>query len=260
MNILSRIIGKYHRLLAYSFYKRTVRLNVNKPIISFTFDDAPKTAFDIGGKLLYKHGAKATFFVALGLLGKCTEVGTIASHDDLLFAAGNGHELGCHTFNHLNTWNTTTELFMESVAKNGRELGKYFPGKEFKTFSYPISVPRISIKNKLEKYFLCCRGGGQASNIESADLNLLKAYFIDKRNNHDLNEIKRVIDYNSLKKGWLIFATHDVADDPSPFGCTPKFFDLVAAHAANSGSLLLTVKEACEEIKKLSTRNKINFN
>ena len=256
MNIIfSRMIGKYHRLLAYNFYKRTVIINTEKPILSFTFDDAPKTAFDSGGNILKQHGAKATFFVALGLLGIRTEVGLIASSDDLLKAFEAGHELGCHTFNHLNTWNTKTDLFMESVANNRRELSKYLPGAEFKTFSYQISVPRLRIKFRLEKYFLCCRGGGQAANIGSADLNLLKAYFIDKRNNLDFGQIKGIIDYNASRRGWLIFATHDVADNPSPFGCTPKFFEKVAEYAARSGSLLLSVREACEKIQSLKIRH-----
>jgi hypothetical protein len=134
------------------------------------------------------------------------------------------------------------------VEKNRRELQKYLPGAVFKTFSYPISVPRFSMKHRLEKYFLCCRGGGQTINKGSADLNLLKAYFIDKRNNFDFEAVRKIIDYNTVQNGWLIFATHDVTDHPSPYGCTPQFFQRVVEYAAQSGSLILSVRNACERI------------
>ena len=57
-----------------------------------------------------------------------------------------------------------------------------------------------------------------------------------------------MIDRNSLSRGWLIFATHDVTDNPSPYGCTPTFFQGVVDYAAKSGAMLLTVGEACEKL------------
>lgn len=248
MIIIDRLIGKYHRLVAYGFCKRVIKISSSHPLISFTFDDAPKTAFKIGGSILLQNGATGTFYVALGLLGMRTEVGDIASIDDLIECFQNGHELGCHTYNHLNTLKTTTEIFLQSVWKNRQELKKNIPNANFKTFSYPISVPRYSMKHRLEKYFLCCRGGGQTVNKGSADLNLLKAYFIDKRNNFDFEAVREIIDYNTVQNGWLIFATHDLTDDHSPYGCTPQFFQRVVEYAAQSGSLILTVRHACERI------------
>ena len=112
-NLLSRITGKYHRTLAYRFHRRMVAIETSVPIISFTFDDAPRTAFTTGGDILRSHGARATFFVSLGLLGSQTEAGTIASPDDLLRAVKEGSELGCHTFDHLDTWQAPKEKFIE---------------------------------------------------------------------------------------------------------------------------------------------------
>lgn len=219
------------------------------PIISFTFDDAPITAFEAGGNILGSYGAKATFFVSLGLLGATTEVGTIADIDDLLRAVSDGHELGCHTFDHLYTWQTTPKKFVESVVRNKQALTRILPGKHFRSFAYPIGEPRPSIKLQLEKHFVCCRGGGQSPNIRVADLNLLKAYFIDKRNNTDIGAVKKVIDHSVSSSGWLIFATHDVTETPSPFGCTPLFFAEVVKHAAQSGAALLPVVDAFERLQ-----------
>lgn len=248
-SLLSRITGKYHRTLAERFCQRIVAIKTSVPIISFTFDDAPRTAFTTGGDILRSFSARATFFVSLGLLGSETEVGSIGSRDDLLHAMEEGDELGCHTFDHWDTWQTTPEKFMESVVRNKQALDRIFPGKCFKTFAYPISEPRPAVKCRLEKYFICCRGGGQVPNVGMADLNLLKAFFLDRRNKIDIHLVRKLIDYNTSCRGWLIFATHDVTESPSPYGCTPKLFGEVVEYAARSGALLLPVGKGCEKLQ-----------
>src|SRR5262245_6996241 len=155
--LLSRITGKYRRTMANQFCRRMVAIKAPVPIISFTFDDAPRTAFKTGGDILRAHGAKATFFVSLGLLGSETEVGTIASPDDLSRAVQDGNELGCHTFDHLDAWQTPTAKFMESVVENKQALDRILPGAIFRTFAYPKSGAKLSIKYHLKKYFPCCR-------------------------------------------------------------------------------------------------------
>lgn len=252
-NLLSRITGKYHRTLAYRFYRRMAAIKSSVPIISFTFDDAPRTAFNAGGYILGCYGVRGTFFISLGLLGSQAEAGTIASQEDLLRAMKEGNELGCHTFDHLDTWQVSTKKFVESVVRNKQALERILPGINFRTFAYPKNEPKPSVKPRLEKYFICCRGGGQIPNAGMADLNLLKAYFLDRRNKIDINAVKKVIDYNTSCRGWLIFATHDVADNPSPYGCTPTFFEEVVEYAARSGALLLPVAKACEMIQGSET-------
>lgn len=138
---------------------------------------------------------------------------------------------------------------MSSVARNREALDRILPGARFRTFSYPMSESRLAVKSRLEKYFTCCRGGvGQTANVGMTDLNLLKDYFLDARKNVNMDQVKRLIDYNSSRQGWLIFVTHDVAEGPSPYGCTPKFFGEVVECAARSGALLLPVREACEKL------------
>jgi peptidoglycan/xylan/chitin deacetylase (PgdA/CDA1 family) len=255
-NLVSRITGKYRRTLAERICRRMMAVRTSEPIISFSFDDAPKTAFITGSDILKGHGIRGTFFVSLGLLGSETEVGMIASELDLLRAVEEGNELGCHTFDHLESWQTTTEKFIESIVKNKEALKRIIPGLNFQTFAYPISGPRPSVKFRLEKHFACCRGGGQTANIGNTDLNLLKAYFLDRRNKIDLDQVKRIIDHNATCRGWLIFATHDVTDNPSRYGCTPEFFAEVVDYTARSGALSLPVGKAYE-LLQVSTSDSI---
>jgi peptidoglycan/xylan/chitin deacetylase (PgdA/CDA1 family) len=225
-----------------------IAIETSIPIVSFTFDDAPRTAFTTGGDILASYGTRATFFVSLGLLGSQTEVGTIGSPDDLLRAVEEGNELGCHTFDHLDAWHTPSEKFLQSVLRNAQALDSILPGRVFRAFAYPKSGPMASIKSRLEKYFICCRGGGQTFNANRADLNLVKACFLDRRTNIDVDFVRKLIDQNASSKGWLVFATHDVTDNPSPYGCTPEFLKGVVEYAARSGASLLPVAEACEKL------------
>ena len=99
----------------------------------------------------------------------------------------------------------------------------------------------------MEKYFSCARGGGQTFNTGIVDLNYLKAFFIEQsRDNFDA--IKQTIDGNARAKGWLIFATHDVCDQPTRFGCFPGFFEKVVDYAIQSKATILPVFRAWQVI------------
>jgi peptidoglycan/xylan/chitin deacetylase (PgdA/CDA1 family) len=248
LNLIARAKGKVRRLLAGKLGRRMVSIRTPIPIISFTFDDAPKSSFDLGREILKDHGARATYFISLGLLGAETEVGKIASAGDLARAVEDGSELGCHTFDHLDAWHTPSEAFMESVARNREALLRILPGARFTTFAYPKSGAKLSIKPALGKIFACCRGGGQTANVHSADLNLLNACFLDRRTGIGPEFIRTLVDYNAGQCGWLILATHDVAADPSPYGCSPKFLKEIVQYASRSGALLLPVGEACAKL------------
>src|SRR6516165_198967 len=82
-SLITRASRKVRRLLADQFGRRTLSIKTPVPIVSFTFDDAPVTAFREGRGILKQFGARATYYVSLGLLDAETEVGKIASVGDL---------------------------------------------------------------------------------------------------------------------------------------------------------------------------------
>ena len=251
--LIARATGKARRLMAEQFGRRTMSIKTPVPIVSFTFDDAPRTAFSVGGEILKRFGARATYFVSLGILDTETEVGKIASVGDLARAVDEGSELGCHTFDHLDAWHVSSTAFLASVVRNREALHRILPGARFTTFAYPKSGAKLSIKSALGNTFICCRGGGQATNEGSADLNLLKACFVDRRTGVDTEFIRTLVDYNTARRGWLILATHDVAADPSPYGCTPEFLESIVQYASRSGALFLPVGEACARLMSLNS-------
>ena len=241
--VQGRLIREGARLL----FRRPFIIKTELPIISFTFDDFPRSAFVRGGAILKEFGVLGTYYASLGLMGKQAPPGRMFLLEDLKMLIDQGHELGCHTFDHLHSWKTKPGAFEDSLIKNRMALGELFPGASFKTFAYPISPPRPGIKRRVARYFACCRGGGRSPNVGTTDLTNLGAYFLEQARHP--RAVKDLIDRNRRERGWLIFATHDVCADPSPFGCTPGFFEQVVQWALESGARVLPVVEALEVLR-----------
>lgn len=243
-----RLRGRYQRFVARHLSRRTFTISGHTPIISFTFDDFPRSALSKGGAILRSKGFSGTYYVSLGLAGKQIETGAMFTVEDLQAAVEQGHELGCHTFNHCHAWDTDPRLFEKAIVENGRALHEIIPGASFKSLSFPIGLPRALTKRIVSKYFSCCRGGGQTFNIGEVDLNCLSAYFLEQsRDNPDA--VKRMIDQNFQAGGWLIFATHDVCESPTRWGCSPEFFEEVVQYSAKSGAQILPVVQAYEALQ-----------
>ncbi|MDW7691879.1 polysaccharide deacetylase family protein [Flammeovirgaceae bacterium SG7u.111] len=125
----------------------TWRRETEEPTIFLTFDDGPipeLTPFIL--KTLEKYDAKATFFC----------VGdNIRKHPSILEQTLKaGHSIGNHTFNHLNGWNTTTNLYVENVFKCQEWMEKYMGNISDKLFRPPngrISKAQIkALKSEFE--------------------------------------------------------------------------------------------------------------
>lgn len=239
----TRARGKYYRTSARWLFRRPLAIEGPTPVISFTFDDFPKSALRTGGEILRRFGLAGTYYASLGIMGRQEPSGSMFTAEDLEALCGYGHEIGCHTFGHHHSWETKPAVFEGSVVENQQALAKVLPGVSFETFSYPIEAPRAQTKRRIAKYFVCCRGGGQTLNAGTADLNYLAAFFLEKSAG-DPEPVKRMIDLNRQTRGWLIFATHDVCENPSPYGCTPEFFEEIVQYAVASGARVLPVVQA----------------
>lgn len=226
-----------------------------EPLISFTFDDFPISALRGGGEILEKRNVRGTFYASMGLMGRMAPAGRMFGHEELKQVLSRGHELGCHTYDHNDAWSTPHNNLLRSIEKNQKAVERLFPGTKLRSFSYPISYPRPRAKREVGLRFESCRGGGQTGQSGSADLNLLKAFFLEKRRD-DPAAVRRMIDWNTKQRGWLIFATHDVSPRPSPYGCTPSFFRDIVEYAVASGAYVLPVCEALGRLTEESKRGR----
>jgi peptidoglycan/xylan/chitin deacetylase (PgdA/CDA1 family) len=250
--LADRVHGRIQRSAARHLSKRAFRISAHEPLISFTFDDFPRSALHTGGSILTRYGARGTYFASFGLMGTTAPTGPIFVPEDLELLVQQRHELGCHTYAHNDSWSTRPGEFERSVMQNREALGRMLAGASFKTLAYPISPPRPATKRAMARYFACCRGGGRRINSGTVDLAHLSAFFMEQFRDTP-GALERVIDQNLDTRGWLIFATHDVCDTPTPYGCTPEFFESVVRHAIHSGARVLPVIEALESLGGSST-------
>ena len=242
------MLNWYKRRIASVLFNQRLAIDMDPPFVSFTFDDFPQSALHCGGAILKSYGVAGTYYAALGLMGADSPSGKVCISDDLIMALEEGHELGCHTFSHCDSWSTDGLVFEQSIIQNRAALEETVPGASFRSFSYPLSTPRPSVKRAAAKHFACCRAGGQTFNSRIADLNQLSAYFLEKARG-DLRPVRDLINRNRESNGWLIFATHDVSPQPSPYGCTPEFFEEVVRNSVESGARILPVIGALDAIR-----------
>ena len=243
-----RMRNRYRMLTVDLLARRSFPMPHAAPFISFTFDDFPRSAYTAGGKILKNYGLAGTYYVSLGMLNRKSDPGEIADIEMLGNVVSDGHELGCHTYSHPNPWEATPGLFESSILENRRAFSDLFPGSDFHTFAYPYGVATPRTKRIAGKYFACCRGGRQSFNSGRIDLNYLNACFIDARKKESRSSVKSLISGNREAKGWLIFVTHHVAEDPSPYGCTPDFFEEIVRCSVESGAVVLPVFRTFEAL------------
>lgn len=220
---------------------------MESPVISFTFDDFPRSALLNAGAILRERGFAGTYYASFGLMGRTASTGEIFVQEDLDELIQQEHELACHTYDHYDSWDTAPLEFEASILRNRKAVAQQLPGVTLGSLSYPISYPRPRTKRCTEKYFSCARGGGQTFNAGAVDLNYLKAFFIEQSRDN-FEAIKQTIDGNARAKGWLIFATHDVCNQPTRFGCFPGFFEKVVDYAIQSKATILPVFRAWQVI------------
>jgi peptidoglycan/xylan/chitin deacetylase (PgdA/CDA1 family) len=245
--LTARIYGKSQRVSSRVLFRRPIEMRNERPIVSFTFDDFPRSALQTGGAILQDVGVAGTYYAAFGLMGRQAPTGTMFVAEDLRRALDDRHEVGCHTYAHCDAWATGARDFETSVIANASALATLVPDASFRTLSYPIAPPWPLTKRRVAKRFLCGRGSGQTLNVGVVDLNNVHAFFLEQARG-DLAAVRALIERNRRERGWLVFATHDVAETPTPYGCTPAFFKAVVQSAVNSGALIVPVAKAVETI------------
>lgn len=103
-------LHKTNTLIRKMFPRFVWKQDTKEKVIYLTFDDGPipkVTQFVID--ILKKHEAKATFF--------CVGDNVIKNPDLFQAILEAGHQVGNHTHNHFNAWETEDKLYYENVAE-----------------------------------------------------------------------------------------------------------------------------------------------
>jgi peptidoglycan/xylan/chitin deacetylase (PgdA/CDA1 family) len=227
---------------------RNVKLNaldtqLSEPVVSFTFDDFPHSALTEGGRMLKERGWAGTYFTAGGFCGQTVEGLEYYSREDLLKASEDGHEIACHTFDHLRLPDTQAATIKADLDRNAGFVREVLPQTVMTSFAYPYGDLDLGRKALLARRFPACRGIWPGLNTGRMDFAQLKAVPLERRS-LDTFDADAWLDRAQAETGWLIFFTHDVSDDPSPYGCYRDAFERVLDKVAARGLRVLPMKNA----------------
>ncbi len=244
---LRSYIGPIYREVLSSVFCRTVPLGGHGPIVSFSFDDFPRSAYTVGGEILKCFGGRGTYYVAMDLMNSTNNLGKHFEQIDLHSLTEEGHELASHTKSHLSSREVSFEIFRDNVWK-GRETITGVTGREDSgNFAYPYGHVTFEAKRKLGPELMSCRGTCGGLNGPIIDLNLLRANSL-YGDIGQLDRARKLIQRNQEEKSWLIFYTHDVSETPSEFGCTPRLLEATVSSAAE-GAKIMTIAAVLAQIR-----------
>ncbi len=227
--------------------RRWTRLSARAPapapksarVVSVTFDDFPASAAQAGLDALAAFNAPATYYAAMGLAGERTHLGAMMTKADVRRVAEAGHEVACHTFSHPDCAALDRDGVLAEVERNAYALAD--AGVEHpRSFAFPYGEATPAAKRALRGRFATLRGVQAGVNGRFADRALLRSTLIAPGGVDAVEAVRR------FRGGWLILFTHDVTDDPSPWGCRPADLRAVLTAVQESGAETLTVASAAE--------------
>jgi peptidoglycan/xylan/chitin deacetylase (PgdA/CDA1 family) len=219
------------------------RLRNKRPMVSFTFDDTPKSAAAVGVPMLDAYNARATFYVAGGLVDKWSGHWAGISGDEIVELHRKGHEIACHTFSHKRTTDLDAAALAAEIEDNRRYLLALDPSIRIENFAYPYGFGSLSHKRRLGKTFRSSRGILPGVNSGTVDLHFLRATPLIEVE-IDREGVDRAFKEAVAKNGWLIFYSHDVKAVPSPYGCSPAMLRHALEAASRRNVPVLSVAQA----------------
>jgi peptidoglycan/xylan/chitin deacetylase (PgdA/CDA1 family) len=218
-------------------------LNNSRPMVSFTFDDAPISAATRGAAMLEEYNARATFYLAGGLVDAWSGNWTGLSADHIVGLHRRGHEIACHTFSHARATDLTEAAMATELEKNRLYLQGLDSSISIENFAYPYGTGSVLRKRQLGKAFHSSRGILPGVNSGTVDLQYLRAVPLIEHQ-IDRDGIDCILDEALASNGWLIFYGHDVEATPSPYGCSPELLRHALEAAARRKIPALSVADA----------------
>ena len=238
-----KIRGKVSRFLSRHVATKKLAMRNTRPIISFTFDDVPASACDVGVRIIERYDVRGTFYIAGAGFGRNSPVGVLATPDQLRAIWLRGHEIGCQTHFHSAVSRLSRDELRLEFSDNQAALKKIDANIPVRNFAYPYGDLSFGARRQLETLFDCCRSVDNGINSGVANLGALKSYPLENAT-LDRSAIAALIAQTVRINGWLIFFSHDVVERPSRYGIDPGLLEWAVQAAKQSGALVLPIADS----------------
>ena len=155
---MNAFIDKMRRRAGRYLDVRAEMIQPARGVLSLSFDDIPASAWLEAGPILAEHGVKATYYVCGGLSGgRNLDLPQFETeHLQALHEAG--HEVGCHTYEHVSTLTLSPTELDASLARNAAWVSERLGDYQMQTFAYPFGDWALGSKTIIDRRFLCGRG------------------------------------------------------------------------------------------------------
>jgi peptidoglycan/xylan/chitin deacetylase (PgdA/CDA1 family) len=221
-------------------------LRLDRPTVAFSFDDFPVSVVENAVPALEDAGMRATFYLATGLMGRHENGQLIVDAPAVAALAARGHEIGGHTHGHIDVQRTPRAGLLDDISRNEAEIARITGQRRPMSFAYPFGMISIPAKHALMRRYPGLRGIKTGINHGVVDLaHLRTAELYDS--SADGASIDRLLDAAERRSGWVIFYTHDVRQDPTSIGASPRFFAEVVDKVRRRG---LRVEPVIETLRR----------
>jgi peptidoglycan/xylan/chitin deacetylase (PgdA/CDA1 family) len=241
----SDLVAKLKRRAARYVAKDMITPSLKRGIISLSFDDCPRSVVENALPLIEAKGWRATIYASMGLCNTTNHLGLHMSEADMVAAHKAGHEIGDHTFSHMDGLQAGPDAFGQDIDRNqARFAALDLPPA--KTFAYPYGEVTPALKRRLHGRFDLARGihdpSGNGIDLGLAAAGRLYSDAIEQT----IEQIKDAV----RERRWLILFGHDVRNNPSPFGCTPDELSRLLAAIEATDLTVLPVADALDEVRR----------
>ena len=233
--------AKLRRRLVRLAHRRPAVRSPARPMVTFAFDDAPASATTAGAEVLEQHGVRGVYYFCAGLAGEQGHMGRFADRDDMHRVARAGHEIGCHTYSHLDCGKADGAAASADIDHNIGILRSWGVADQLTTFAYPYGDVGFPTKREVARRFQLSRALHHGLIREGSDLNQAPAVGIEGDQGETV--ARHWLEQAAASSSWLILYTHGVEDRPTPFGCSRDTLARLVDEALAKGFEVVTASQ-----------------
>ncbi|MEL7540008.1 MAG: polysaccharide deacetylase family protein, partial [Pseudomonadota bacterium] len=172
-----KIGGAIDKILCQNLDKRSRAMPAGK-YVSLCFDDFPQSAARLAAPMIEKRDWRATWYVSGAFEGKVTpEYGRMFDAADLQDLQLKGHDFGCHTYDHIDCRDASSDEIAAQAARSKAFLSAHGI-HDTRSFAFPFGSVDLATKRLMGQAGPALRGVKPGLNSGNIDLNMLKAWTI----------------------------------------------------------------------------------
>ena len=245
---MSTLFQRLYTRLALMDVSQSIPSSLTQAVASYTLDDFPETAYTIAGRMIEEAGARATYFANAEFMSQCIDGISYYTPELLKEIHANGHEIGCHAGEHVALGMKGPAFARASASRNLAAMRQVL-GEDFQmtSFAYPFGDVSPPVKWAMGRRYAFCRGVHEGLNGPIVDRAQLRVASLEHRHWDEARMAATIRDAKG-KNQWLIFLSHDISENPTPYGSTPAMVARSLELLASEGIPILTLKAAAARV------------